>query len=301
MIKPDFHKAQLFRDRRGWIAVGTILVFAALALLGRWDWRSRSDHPELRRAVAQAGDSMFSVARLRAYLGSLDDSLTREEVERWLESWVEDQVLSQEARRLGLDTLAHVREDLARLRMRYLRGLLEEQSLAETLSISPLELRTWARANEDLLALPERQLDLDWYSGQDSLFLSQVPGLLRRQRLSFPLPDSVGVIKGRTGWTAVDELPRAHGPSVQNLEMEGWSPVLSVPGGWILYQLQAQRPVGWLPDPEVDGDMVRTAMLQDLRRKRLESRLESIRQSAVWKVDLEPLLEVESGVPPARR
>ena len=45
------------------------------------------------------------------------------------------------------------------------------------LSISPLELRTWARANEDLLALPERQLELDWYSGQDSLFLSQVPGL----------------------------------------------------------------------------------------------------------------------------
>jgi hypothetical protein len=59
--------------------------------------------------------------------------------------------------------------------------------------------------------------------------------------------------------------------------------------------------VGWLPDPEVDGDIVRTAMLQDLRRKRLESRLENIRQSAVWKVDLEPLLEVESGVPPARR
>lgn len=288
------------RDRRSWIAVGTLLVFAALALLGRWDWRSRSDPPELRRAVAQAGDSLFSVARLRAYLDSRGDSLTRDEVEAWLQAWVEDQVLSQEARRLGLDTLAHVREDMALLRMRYLRGLLEEQSLAETLSFSPLELRTWARANEDLLALPERQLDLEWYSGQDSLLLDQLPGLLRRQRVRLPLPDSVGILKGRTGWTGLDELPHAHGPVLAGLKMEGWSPVLAVPGGWILYQVRGQRPVGWLPDPEVDVEQVREAMMQDLRQKRLESRLEAIRQGVAWKVDLEPLLEVESGVPPAK-
>lgn len=288
------------RDRRGWIAVGLIVMLVSLALLGRWDWRSRSDQPERRRAVAQAGDSVLSVARLRAYLDSREDSLTREELERWLDGWVEDQILAQEAHRLGLDTLAHVREELGRLRLRYLRGLLEEQALAETLSVSQLELRTWARANEDLLAQPERQLDLDWYSGQDSLLLSELAGLLRRGRMKFPLPDSLGVLKGRTGWTALDELPRAHGPALEGLDLQEWSPVLPVPGGWILYQVQGQRPVGWLPDADQDEAMVREAMMQDLRHKRLESRLEALRQEAVWKVDLEPLIEVESGVPPSR-
>jgi len=294
------HMPSWRRDRRGWIAVGLIVMLVSLALLGRWDWRSRSDQPELRRAVAQAGDSVLSVARLRAYLDSRGDSLTREELERWLDGWVEDQILAQEAHRLGLDTLARVREELGRLRLRYLRGLLEEQALAETLSISQLELRTWARANEDLLALPERQLDLDWYSGQDSLLLTQLVALLRRGRVELPLPDSLGVLKGRTGWTALDELPRAHGPILEGLDLAQWSPVLPVPGGWILYQVQGQRPVGWLPDADQDEAMVREAMVQDLRHKRLESRLEALRQEAVWKVDLDPLLEVESGVPPSR-
>ncbi|MFA7332238.1 MAG: peptidylprolyl isomerase [Candidatus Delongbacteria bacterium] len=286
--------------KRGWVALGVLLLLALLALLGRWDTHRRRARPDLERAVAQADDSIFTVARLRAWLDAQPDSLSREEVQHWLEGWVEDQILYQAAVRQGLDTLGGVREELKRLRLRYLRGLLEEQSLAESLRISTLELKTWARANQDLLALPERQLRFSWVAGADSLALARLIPVIQRDQLTRKRLEDQRLGSGRTEFVTRGELPLAHAAILLGLKLHQASPVLRGPEGWMVYQLEEVRPVGWVPDPDQHEELVRAAMLQDLRWKRLQSRLETLRQEAVWKVDLTPLLEVEIGVPPAR-
>lgn len=294
-------RPHFLKGRRAWVAIGLVLLLATLALLGRWDARRRRPQPEMLRSVAQAGDSIFTVARLRTWLAAREDTLSREEIRQWLEGWVEDQLLAQAAMRQGLDTLHGVAEELHRIRLRYLRGLLEEQSLAETLSISKLELRTWARANEDLLAIPERQLKLSWYVGRDSLALARLVPQLQRSRVRERHLSDEDLQSGQTPYLTRSELPATHAAAVSALEMRGVSPVLPLPGGYVVYQLVGQRPVGWVPDPDADEGTVRAAMLQDLRWKRLQARFDALRDEAVWKVDITPLLEVESGVPRARR
>ncbi|MDP2360987.1 MAG: hypothetical protein Q8O14_09570 [bacterium] len=293
------------RSRRGrlaWTAVALLAALTILALIGRWDAaRRRQISPELRRAVAQAGDSILSVARVRAWLDSRPERLSQDELRRWLEGWVEDQILAQAAARLGLDTTASVREDLVRLRLRFLRGLLEEQSLAESLTVSKLELRTWAKANEDQLALPERHVQVTWLFGEDSLALARMIPHLARGRVREQDLEELELRRGQSGYLARPDFLPGHAEAVAALKMLEVTPVLPLPGGWVIYQLTGQRPVGWLPDPEQDEELIRRAMIQDLRWKRLQDRLETIRREAVWKVDLTPLLEVESGVPPSRR
>lgn len=300
-MKWEFLRPHLLKGRRGWISLAVLLLLALLAVIGRWDAQRRRGHPELRRLVAQAGDSVFTVARLRAWLAAQPDTLSRAEVQDWLEGWVEDQILAQQAVRQGLDTLHDAREELGRIRLRYLRGLLEEQSLAESLSISTLDLKTWLKGNSALLELPERQARLDWWAGRDSLALARlVPGLLRGRVTDQRLQD-LHVIHGQTGYLGRGELDPRHAEAVFRLKFLQMTPALPLSTGWVIYQLAGQRPAGWVPDPDQDEELVREAMQQDLRWKRLQARLEALRQEAVWKVDLDPLLEVEAGVPPPRR
>jgi hypothetical protein len=287
--------------RGGWVALGVVLVLTLLAFIGRWDTQRRKAHPELERAVAQAGDSVFTVARLRSWLDAQPESLSVEDVQRWLENWVENQILSQAAHKQGLDSLAGIREELGLLRMRYLRGLLEEQAMAETLRISSLELKTWARANQDLLAAPERQYRFSWVAGADSQALARLIPIIQRDQLTRKTLEDRRLGSGQTDFVTRAELPLSHASALISLKLHQTSRVLRGPEGWVVYQLEELRPVGWVPDPEQDEELVRMAMLQDLRWKRLQSRMETLRQEAVWKVDLTPLLEVEIGVPPARR
>jgi hypothetical protein len=299
-MRIDMHRPQLLKGRRGWVTLSVVLALGLLAIIGRWDAQRRK-RPALHRVVAQAGDSVFTVARLRAWLSAQPETLSRVEVQDWLEGWVEDQILAQAALRLGLDTLGGAREELGRIRLRYLRGLLEEESLAESLSISKLELKTWFKGNSDLLAQPERQLRLDWYAGRDSLALARLSPQLARDRVPERRLEELGIRRGQTGYLPRSELSPRHADALFRLKYMQISPVLPLPGGWVLYRLAGQRPTGWLPDPDADEALVRDAMLQDLRWKRLQSRLEALREEAVWKVDITPLLETEGGVPPPRR
>jgi hypothetical protein len=300
-MKPDFLMPHQLRGRRGWISLALLLALALLALVGRWDLRRRHGQPELRRLVAQAGDSVFTVARLRAWLAAQPESLGSEQVRAWLEGWVEDQILAQAALRQGLDTLKGAREELGRIRLRYLRGLLEEQSLSESLSVSTLELKTWLKGNGALLELPERRLRLEWWAGRDSLVLARLAREVARGRDVGQRLEGLRVIHGRTDYLARGELEPGHAEAAFRLKPLQMTPVLPLSTGWVCYQLESQRPAGWVPDPDEDEALVRAAMLQDLRWKRLQARLEALRQEAVWKVDLDPLLEVEAGVPPPRR
>lgn len=293
--------ARVFRGRRGWVALGLVLGLTLLALLGRWDTRKKRVNPELERAVAQAGDSIFTVARLRSWLAAQPDSLSPAEIQRWLEGWVENQILAQAALRQGLDTLADIREELGLLRLHYLRGLMEEQSLAESLKVSTLEVKTWARANPDLLALPEAQLRFQWLTGGDSLALARLLPQFQRGQLGEKRVADLRLGAGRTDFVTRQELPPAHAPFLAGLKLRQATPVLRGAEGWVVYRLEEIRPVGWMPDVERDEELVRSLMLRDLSWKRMASRLETLRQEAVWKVDLTPLLEVEIGVAPDRR
>jgi hypothetical protein len=285
---------------RIWWGMGLLALLALLALLGRWDFRRRNVEPVGPRVVAQAGESLFTVDRLRAWLADQPEDLPEEEIRRWLEGWVEDQLLAQAALRAGLDTLAGNRELLARQKLRLLRGLLEEASLAESLSVSQLELRTWARANEGLLVLPEPLLRLEWLEGPDSLVLAGVVDAFRRGRLGATVPLPPGVDHGVTPLTPQAGLPPFHADRLLRLSEGETTPVLRQRRGWAIFRLLEERPQGWLPDPDLHPELVRGVMLRDLRWKRLQSRLETLRQESPWRVDLAPLLDLEAGLPQPR-
>lgn len=283
-----------------WWGLGVLTLLVLLALLGRWDFRRRNQGPGGPRVVAQAGESLFTVDRLRAWLADQPENLPEEEVRRWLEGWVEDQLLAQAALKAGLDTLAGNRELLVRQKLRLLRGLLEEASLAETLSVSPLELRTWARANQGLLVLPEPLVRLEWLESTDSLSLAGLADELRRGRLDAGDPLPPGVERGVTPLTSQAGLPPFHADRLLRLSEGETTPVLRLRRGWAIFRLLEERPQGWLPDPDLHPELVRDAMVRDLRWKRLQSRLETLRQSSPWRVDLEPLRELEAGLPQPR-
>lgn len=291
----------IVKSRRAtWWGLGVLTLLVLLALLGRWDLRRRHQGSDGPRVVAQAGESLFTVDRLRAWLADQPEDLPEEEIHRWLEGWVEDQLLAQAALKAGLDTLAGNRELLARQRLRLLRGLLEEASLAETLSVSQLELRTWAKANQGLLVLPEPLLRLEWLESADSLALAGLADRFRRGRLGRDEPLPPGVERGVTPLTSQAGLPPFHTDRLLRLSEGETTPVLRLRRGWALFRLLEERPQGWLPDPDLHPELVRDAMLRDLRWKRLQSRLETLRQSSPWRVDLEPLRDVEAGLSSSR-
>ena len=288
------------KNRSLWVGLAFLVGLTLLALLGRWDFRRRHQGPDGPRVVAQAGESLFTVDRLRAWLADQPENLPEEDIRRWLEGWVEDQLLAQAALKAGLDTLAGSRELLSRQRLRLLRGLLEEASLAETLSVSQLELRTWARANQGLLVLPEPLLRLEWLESTDSLALAGLADRFRRGRLERDEPLPPGVERGVTPLTSQAGLPPFHADRLLRLSEGETTPVLRLRRGWAIFRLLEERPQGWLRDPDLHPELVREAMLRDLRWKRLQSRLETLRQESPWRVDLEPLRELEAGLPNPR-
>jgi len=250
--------------------------------------------PDPGPVLAQVGDSVFHRARLDSLLAESDRSLSRLELKGLLMDWVEAQIFAQEALRRQLGTTAQAREDAKRTRLKLLRGWLQEEVLAESLTVGDWELRNWMRDNPGALVLAEPRVRVLWYQVTDSLQAVELRESVRRDRLRQKDLGGVGISHGRSGWLTLDRFQKETAAILELLEPKELTPLLKREKDWVFYQLVAVKKAGKtlsLPD---DEEEIRERVLEDLQLQRLAAFERRLVQDATWSMNLDSLMTHES-------
>lgn len=243
--------------------------------------------------VARYADSSFTLDRLQAWLGAHPDTLAREEIEAFLIGWIEAQIYHEAARERGLLADPRVRERLAELRGRFVRGLLEESLLQMPIEVSEREMKRWARQHPGRLTLQERQIKLAWYASEDSLQLVTISRSLERNQLKRTQLTEPGLAYGKTPFVGKDEVDARLAEEIFSLQYLDISPVLRLDDQFLLYQVVGNRPKGYLLSLDSAEGEVRQMLEEEKQLERLRAEMSRLREQAEYQIDLDPLFAVD--------
>jgi len=140
-----------FRFRTAWS-----LAFALSSLLA-----ACNKNPQ-QRVVAHVGQTVLTVQELTAALPNITDSeFSRLQGERFVQQWLEAELLFQQAVKEKMDQRPDVRRDLEKLRKDYIVSAFLREQVDEQVQVSEDELREYFRKNQDEFEATQDLYQLD--------------------------------------------------------------------------------------------------------------------------------------------
>lgn len=128
-----------FRFRAAWC-----LAFALISLLA-----ACSRDPE-QRVVAHVGQTVLTAQELTAALPNIADSeFSRLQQERYVQQWLEAELLYQQAMKEKIDRRPDVRRDLEKLRKDYIVSAFLREQVDEQVQVSDAEQQEYYQKNQD--------------------------------------------------------------------------------------------------------------------------------------------------------
>lgn len=119
--------------------------------------RAADNHPE--NSLAKVGNHYLTISEARA---AIPDFILKQDsanaIRRYRDEWIQNQLILDEANRLGLSQKDDVRQKLRRAREEVLRQALKDYVIAskEDTTISDAEARSYFQAHKDKFALDEK-------------------------------------------------------------------------------------------------------------------------------------------------
>ncbi len=120
-----------------------------------------SKDPE-QRAIAHVGQTLLTAQELTAALPNIADSdFSRLQRERYVQQWLEAELLYQQAVKEKIDQRADVRRDLEKLRKDYIVSVFLAEQIDEQLQVSDDELQEYYHKNQDEFAVAQDLYQLE--------------------------------------------------------------------------------------------------------------------------------------------
>jgi hypothetical protein len=266
----------------------SVIVFSVLIT------NCASDAVEVSRVecspvIATVGDSLFTLDRLNAILRASEDTLGREEIELYLRTWAEDQAFAQAALQASLLDNPLQAEHLNRVRLRFLRGLLEESWLAEPSDPSLRTLKRYYKKHTHDFVIGERQLKFAWYASPDSMHIVEILASLEGNRLrrdQLAVPDFE---YGRSEFVEKRHLEPYQSKPLFELDYLGISEILRDGDIYTVYQVVGQRPKGYLLPFDAAEGLVREHFRQSTISEELRMRSKDLLDNLDFMISLDPL------------
>lgn len=260
------------------------LIFTALLFLSCQ--QSASD--QTKDALARVGTEYLTVEQAKKEIPNFvlrEDSLSA--LNQFREDWIREQLLLQEANRLGLNQRKEVQRKLRRAREEILRQALKDYvigSKQKEVEVTDEEARSYYQANKDQFVLNEdfvkfrhlrtQSLTDSRAAKQDLLDGVPWPAVARE----YALDADVAINESEQYWPmsmAAPNIDIMH-RYLNIIGQSEISPIQRVNGVYHFVQLMDKRPKGSHPDLEWLVEQIKSWMVLDKRRRNFSSYVKNL-------------------------